>query len=557
MRSKIIASILVTLFIMSALVTFVPVKAEPDELKIGIFGPMRLIQGVGMLEGAQIAKEYIDSNPIMIGGTPYTYDLVPVDSALGESTPEPTSTSGGLAMDWLLDQDVDLIYGGFRSEAVFPARELAMDEHKIWSICGAATNELIDCNNAYDPDGPLGPTPPGPCGSCVRCDYARYKYIFRTTPTNVSTLLANMGTFCQGYLVPKLAYLYGEPGLGGKVRTAVLAETGVWCDGLWNAFMYFPSVFLGASAYVDAGVSYRVAPDAGSVSTELTNMDAAGVRLIITILSGEVGRTFELAYAALGIKAVPFGIDVLGQMSETWDVTGGACEYESFLASTGTRTPMSTTSEPYTTTQFWDLYSTHGAVTVDGWTIFSPAHAPIYTAWGVYNSLIDLKDILETAQVVPPFNSQAKSDALVPYFENAESETVLGKFKYTTYHDVYSPDVGFTWPTGYVRVHVVQWQAGRMELVYPMDQVYTKRFKLPPVMYPLIVDLDLDAFITIADVSAAASAFGAYPGHPRWNYVADVDDDWFITISDVSAIAVRFGDYIVVPITTFPPTIIT
>ncbi|MCZ2809641.1 MAG: PQQ-binding-like beta-propeller repeat protein, partial [Candidatus Bathyarchaeota archaeon] len=515
-------------------------------LKVGIFGPMRLIQGVGMLEGAQIAKEYIGINLIKISGNLYDVELVPVDSALGESTPEPTGTSGALAMSWLLDQDVDLIYGGFRSEAVFPARELAMDEYKIWCICGAAPDELIDCGD-------------GTCGACVRCDYDRYKYMFRNTPTNSTTLLKNMATFLQGYLVPKLAYLYGEPSppCNGRVRCAVLAETTVWSSSLYWAFTTMPNVFLGPSGYMDVGVCALVAPDAGNVNTELSAMDTAGVRLIITILSGDVGRTFELAYAALGINAVPFGIDVVAQMSETWDLTGGACEYESFLASAGTRTPISTVSEPYNTTEFWDLYSTHWPVTVDGWTIFSTAHAPIYTAYGVYQSIIDMKNILETAGVVPPFNTKAKSDALVPYFEAVDSEGVLGKFKYTTYHDVYSPDTGPTWPSGYTRVHIVQWQAGQMEVVYPMDQLYTKRFKLPPVMYPLLVDLDLDAFVTIADVSAAASAFGAGPGHPRWNYVADVDDDWFITISDVSAIAVRFGDYIVVPITTFPPVIIT
>lgn len=577
MRSKIIASTLVTLFFVSALITTIPVKAQPT-IKVGIFGPMRLIQGVGMLEGAQIAKEYIDANPISILGTDYTVDLVPVDSAKGLAEPEPTAGSGVVAMEWLLDEGVDIIYGGFRSEAVFPARDTAMSEPKIWGICGAATDELIDCGD-------------GTCGTCVRCDYETYKYLFRNTPTNVTTLLANMAKFYQYQLVPRLAYLYGEPGLGGKVRCAILAESAVWADGLWGAFYYYPSMFLGASAYMDTSVSARVAPDAANVNAELLAMDAAGVRLIITILSGEVGRTFENAMDALSIKAVAMGIDVLGQMSEAWTETGGSCEYESFLASQGTRTPVSTISEPYTSQEFWDLYAGHGAVTVDTWTIFSPAHAPIYTAYGVYNSIIDMAGILETAGVAPPFDSAAKCDQLVPYFEMAESEGILGRFKYTgpnpgnngdgsdydpntagnqsypfsatnptmkgTLHDVYSPDTGPTWPSGYVRVMVSQWQAGQLEVVWPWDQLYTKRYKLPPVMYPLLVDLDLDAFVTIADVSVAAGAFGSYPGHPRWAYVADVDDDWFITISDVSAIAVAFGDYIVVPITSFPPVIIT
>ena len=64
----------------------------------------------------------------------------------------------------------------------------------------------------------------------------------------------------------------------------------------------------------------------------------------------------------------------------------------------------------------------------------------------------------------------------------------------------------------------------------------------------LLGDIDGDGFVTIADVSVTAIAFGSYPGHPRWNPIADLDGDGMISISDVSAVAINFGKWgVVVP----------
>ena len=54
-------------------------------------------------------------------------------------------------------------------------------------------------------------------------------------------------------------------------------------------------------------------------------------------------------------------------------------------------------------------------------------------------------------------------------------------------------------------------------------------------------DIDGDDMVTIADISAAAMAFGSYPGHPRWNPIADLDQDNMISIVDVAVVAVNFG----------------
>jgi len=465
---------------------------------------------------------------------------------------------------------------------------------------------------------------------CNFDNYDKYRYIFRNTPPNVTCLLNSMAAFLQYNLMPKLATFYGEPGLEGKVRVAVISESAVWADVIWDYFTspYVYPTLLGPLAYVDSSVSYRVAPDATDVTAELNAMDAAGVRLIIEVLSGDVGRTVETSWDSLGLNAVLFGINVVGQMSASWGLLpAGGVEYEAFLATVGFRNPFSTTSEPYTTTEFWDLYKDHTSTAVSGWDIFYlwPGedvvgfHAPIYTSWGAYDSIIGIKETLETAGIEPPFD-QAKSEALIPYFETADRDGLLGKFKYTsshivnltdvegpsflvpvtkaegveyyrvapfvedgaytvedawadakaayaatydtggvnpdmvgTLHDVYSPDVGPTWPQGYVRTIVGQWQAARIELVWPLDQAYTKKFRIPPWMYPLLTDLNYDGTTDIFDIVSAATAFGSYPGDLTWSFEADVNGDETIDIFDIVAIAVDFGLMIDLPITTFPP----
>jgi parallel beta-helix repeat protein len=58
---------------------------------------------------------------------------------------------------------------------------------------------------------------------------------------------------------------------------------------------------------------------------------------------------------------------------------------------------------------------------------------------------------------------------------------------------------------------------------------------------PLLSDLDRDGFVTIADISVAAIAFGSFPEHPRWNPIADLNKDGWVDISDIAKIACDFG----------------
>jgi hypothetical protein len=56
-----------------------------------------------------------------------------------------------------------------------------------------------------------------------------------------------------------------------------------------------------------------------------------------------------------------------------------------------------------------------------------------------------------------------------------------------------------------------------------------------------IADINWDYKVDIKDVGIAAVAFGAFPGHERWNPIADANKDGKIDIRDIARIAREFG----------------
>jgi len=54
-------------------------------------------------------------------------------------------------------------------------------------------------------------------------------------------------------------------------------------------------------------------------------------------------------------------------------------------------------------------------------------------------------------------------------------------------------------------------------------------------------DVNIDGKVDIRDIAFAAIAFGSYPTHLRWNYIADENEDNKIDIKDIALIAKNFG----------------
>jgi len=534
MKSKAIATIIVTMLLAFSAFDVLPVKAQ-QYLKIGIIGPVGRPHMTGMAEGAALAANWINGpgGGIVIDGTRYDVSL-----SLGDDHSFPPNPNLGAAeMERLITQEqCDIILGGFSLNCLRPIREVAMSYQKLFFIAGdIGTNELIDCGT-------------GTCGACVRCNYARYKYLFGVN-FNQTTLLKNLAGFLRGYGLPyRLAPLYGvqldgDPEL--DIKTAVIAEDLPWAVDKYNAIVY--EGILGPHA----NIVYNVFASGPDFSSYLDDMHAAQVRLIVHLFSTTSSAAFISQWAAHPIKAIPVGIDALGQLSDFWSWTAGKCQYETLLAASGTRTPISTTSQPYKTTEFWDLYyTTYG-------------HPPIYTSFGAYDTLIAMHDRLEAqagpTYIHPPFDT-ADANALVPLIEATNRESTLGRFKYTgphptvpgaMLHDVFSNEYGPTWIQHYARPLIVQWQAGRLEIVWPMDQPYSKLWVLPNEigkMYPYPTDINQDGKVDTSDVSAVGYAYGSYPGHPRWQFAADVDDNRFIDGNDLVMVCWDFGKTVDLPL---------
>lgn len=55
-------------------------------------------------------------------------------------------------------------------------------------------------------------------------------------------------------------------------------------------------------------------------------------------------------------------------------------------------------------------------------------------------------------------------------------------------------------------------------------------------------DINGDGKVDMKDIALAASAFGSYPSHPRWNPDADIDENYKINLKDIALISKHFGE---------------
>ena len=455
MKSKVIIGMIFTLLLTGipyTVLRVIPVTTEMP-IKVGVIGPMEWIQGQGMKEASILAAEEINDAGGVLGR-----ELVIVT---GDEGFEPSV--GVASMEKLITvDDVDFVVGGFRTEIVFPMRDKAMDHQKIFIITGAATNELLDCFGSI--------TYPPPCGHCVECDYDRYKYTFRTMPLNSTTLFAYT-------LLPFVRYYMINEVLGGgpdkKVKVGCLVENLAWNEVLWEYISIIPSYFTGA--YGEIVYKARPSHTEDDFTTYLSEMRDQGVELIIHAFSGEAGLALIRQWAEMEIPAIPVGINVLSQESTMWADTEGKCEYEVFISSPP-RADVSPKSLP-----FWDSY-------VERW-----GHAPIYTSWGTYDAVYTLAEAVERAGTID-------SDAVVAELEETDRTSTIGRFKFTKYHDVYSPrmytGVGepptgsfrwltpeeLGWPNTWALPMIVQWIDGERVPVYPFGFSWTRTLRLPPWM---------------------------------------------------------------------------
>jgi len=522
MKAKITVGTMLTLLLVGTLLSALPTKAVwAGDITIGIIGPVGLPHWdpAGMWPAAELARDEINTaGGVHLPGGDYQIVL---ESGNEHSIPDPNPDAAVLEVDRLINvEGCDFIVGGFRSEVVGAMIEKAMELETIFLINGAATNELIS-ETVREPPG----------------NYEKYKYLFRVNPVNDTVLFYTIAAYMKFSLIPQLLPLYGYVHTGmtvPQVDIAVLLEDYEWTN-LFDTMFTNPAIYPGVlGPNVNVTYAARFDPTTSDFSSYLTAVANNEARVIIHIISGTEGIPFIIQWKSMNIKAIPMGINVMAQLQTHPTYTGGACENEGTLAFGGTRTPITPESVP-----FWDAFVAKTGV----W--------PIYTATGAYSALYILKEAIEAAGTL-------NTDDVITALEALDTTGVAGRFKFTEDHDFFSNEPGPMWTQGYARAFFVQWQAGRMEVVHPLDRPYSRATALPNnpgppnQMYPYPTDVNQDGEIDMTDVSAVGLAFGSSPGDERWVFLADVNDvgtsHWFIDSDDNVPVCADYGKSVALPL---------
>ena len=202
--------IVTAIALITVLISLIPngIVIGQTPIKIGIIGPMEVIQGRSMKWGADIASAELGGE---IDGHPIQF--VTADSYQGAI--EYSTGTGAAAGTEMLGYNPDFIVGGFRSEAVSEYIDMFIDYPKLFMITGAATDSFLE--NVQD-------------------DYNDWKYLFRCMPNNSTSLVTGLFMYFGLYLLPLMTPIFGEDYGAAYNQTGY---TVVYENALWTVPMRY------------------------------------------------------------------------------------------------------------------------------------------------------------------------------------------------------------------------------------------------------------------------------------------------------------------------------
>jgi len=118
------------------------------------------------------------------------------------------------------------------------------------------------------------------------------------------------------------------------------------------------------------------------------------------------------------------------------------------------------------------------------------------------------------------------------------NETAPMAFDPVTNKYLYGGD-GLPGPTGYEMSGIVYVVSG---VAFDEDVANNIDVDGTVTVLVLVADINNDGTSNILDIATAATAFGSYPGHDRWDHTADINEDDEVNILDIAGIAIHFGE---------------
>ena len=401
-----------------------------ETIKIGVIGPMKYVQGIGHWNGATMAADEINEK----GGVKVGDKMMEVELVKSDSNEFLNVTDAANAMERLVTTDkVDIVVGGFRSEAVLAMQEIAMEKKVIFIGCGAAHPEL--CKRVAE-------------------NYDFYKYFFRGTPFN-SSYLARTAFIHLDTVAAELNKELNIP----KIKVAIVGEKAMWVEPM----IKYAQAYVTGKGMELAGV-WRPSPVATDVTAELNAIQRSGAHIIFTIFSSSVGITFARQAGELKIPAFQVGINVEAQKDDFWNATQKMGNYVMTMNTYARGIKRNKLEKPF----------------VEGY-IKRFGEVPTYTADTYAAIKYGLVPSIEEAKTLDP-------DKIVSVLEEREYMVPSGKIKYMKdsegrhLHDL-------TWGPGYLTSLGVQWQDGELKAVWPNKWKMTPDSR--PVSYKGMVDIKI------------------------------------------------------------------
>jgi len=420
---------MVFLFAVSSWVT-----AFGQEIRIGVIGPMKFVQGKGHWNGATMAADEINAKGgVKVGDKKMKITLVQADSNEFLSITDATN-----AMERLITKDkVNFVVGGFRTEAVLAMQDIAMEHKRIFIGVGAAHNELCDR---------------------VAKNYNTYKYWFRGSPFN-STYLARTAFIHLGTVAAVLKQSLNIP----QIKVAIVMEKALWAD---------PMVPAAEGAIPKMGMEvagvWRPSPVATDVTAELSAIQRSGAHAIFTIFSSSVGIPFARQAGELKIPAVQVGINVEAQKEAFWQATQGMGNYVMTSNTYARGVDYNELTKPF----------------VDGY-VKRSGEVPTYTS-DTYTAIVyALAPTIEQAGTLD-------SDKIVSILEERVYKNPAGTVAYLKDAEG-RPLHELRWGPGYATGIATQWQDGKLVGVWPNKWKATP--EAPEVTYKGVVPIKLPPWV--------------------------------------------------------------
>ena len=390
-------------------------KYGKTEVVIGVIGPMMIPDGIAERRGAALAVEEINAQGGILG--------LPVRLVVGNTKLDPTVASAEFRR-LATEEKADMVTGGF-SSGVMAAMMETMAETKTVFLAEASSPVL---------------------SGKVAEDYEKYKYWFRISPTN--------GTTMAWDLIELVDFLNKEGKLNIK-KVYVIRDEHIWTDPVMK-YLTPELEKRGIEVVGDVKVPR------GYTDYELLLLDAQskGADLIMPILAiVQTGDSLVKQWAELKVPIIIAGHSFDFIHPDFYERTDGAANYVIFVGDGGV-VPTAPTTEK--ARAFVEAYK-------ERYGFYPESHTP----FGTYDAVYAYKMAVEMAAKngeKNPFDP----DVVVKYLEKINSENPVEVTRVIAWYKNHD----LVWGDDYIRYWPAQWQDGKQVIIWPPN-VATGELKLP------------------------------------------------------------------------------